>query len=133
MKKMILSVFALVTIASISFAQEGKLQHQKDANERAEMQTKKMTEKLSLTADQAAKIKEINLETARKMDALRSQSLSDREAIKTQKTAIQKEKSEKISSVLTAKQKEEYKKMIAEAKQNQDHDHPHHRDQHNKE
>lgn len=113
MKKVLMMLFLSVGVIAGSYAQDAAKTAQepvarKSAAERAEMQTKRMTEELKLTADQAAKIQAINLETAQKADAVRA----DQKAV----AELKAQKEEKITSVLTEEQKAQYAKMRAEKK-----------------
>ncbi len=104
MKKVLMMLFLSVGVIAGSYAQDAAKTAQepvarKTAAERAEMQTKRMTEELKLTADQATKVQAINLEIAQKVDAVRA----DQKAVAELKT----QKEEKITSVLTEVREDE--------------------------
>lgn len=84
----------LISLASVSFAQK---QHQTKKNAtpemRAERMTKMMTTKLSLTDDQAKKIEVVNLDMAKKQEALSAQ-----------RKELQNERKTKYEAILTPEQ-----------------------------
>lgn len=107
MKK--LAVLALVALFSMSaFAQE---KTKKTPEERAEKVTAKMTEKLNLTTEQAIKIKQINLDAAKKKEALRAEAKGNRGEMRGKVKAIETERNTQIEQLLTNAQKVEYEKM----------------------
>lgn len=112
MKK--LAVLALVTLFSMSaFAQE---KTKKTPEERATKLTEKMTKKLDLTAEQAAKVKQINLDAATKKQTLKAANKGKRKEIREQVKAIETDRSTQINLVLTDDQKVKYAKMEKHAK-----------------
>ena len=80
----------------------------------AEKETTRMVEKLSLDQTQAAKIKEINLTYAKKMQAAHEDNKGDREAMKEIGAAIDTEKSAELKQVLTQSQFTAYEQMKGE-------------------
>lgn len=109
---------ALIFIFSVSFAQAQRGNFDKTPEERAELQTAKMTESLALSDAQVEKIKAVNLEYAKKRSEARKNADGDwasiRESMRTnrqaQKTALKK--------YLTTEQAEKWDKLEAERRQN---------------
>jgi hypothetical protein len=81
------------------------------AEERARFTTDKMQEKLSLSADQHAKILAVNTEAGKRMQAMRtSESRPDKSAFE----AIDKYREEQYTSILTQAQMEQWKAFRSE-------------------
>ena len=74
------------------------------AEKRAEKQTNRMIEKLNLNDAQAAKVGDINLFYAAKMEEARAKNKGDRAAMKEIKTAIRTEMTAEMKQVLTPEQ-----------------------------
>ena len=86
-----------------------------DPVKRAEQQTTLMTEKLSLSEAQAAKIKDINLKYAEKSKAMREANTNgDRTAMRDQMTALRTEQDAELKSMLTSDQWAAWEKVRAE-------------------
>ena len=81
------------------------------AEKRAEKQTNRMTEKLNLNEAQAAKVININLFYAAKMEKAHANNKGDRAAMKEIKTAIRSEKMTEMKTVLTPEQFKSYQSM----------------------
>lgn len=75
-----------------------------DPEQRATQQTAQMTEKLSLSEAQSAKVKEINLKFANKMKEAREKSAGDREAMRGAIGTIRQEQDTELQTVLTEEQ-----------------------------
>jgi len=103
----ILILGALVSITSVSFAQEQQANKELTPEMRAERMTKKMTVDLSLTKDQIAKVEAINLEIAKKREAMKAESTQDKEANK----AFKAEMDAKFQTVLTPEQMTKMKEL----------------------
>ena len=102
MKKVLIAI--LMAFASITaFAQR------QDSNitveQRAENQTKILTESLKLTAEQQKQVYALNLDRAKKMEEMRSSQNQDREAMRASMQTFNTE----LSKVLTPEQQEKYK------------------------
>ena len=72
--------------------------------ERAEQQTTRMAEDLSLDTKQIAQVKAINLTYAKKMHEARQNGKGDRKAMKELKTTLRVEKNAELKQVLTLEQ-----------------------------
>lgn len=75
---------------------------------RAKKQTERMTGKLGLTADQEAKVYDINLKAARQMAEARDKGGDMKE--------VQQKKDEELKGVLTPEQMKKYEEIKAEMK-----------------
>ncbi|MDX2301950.1 MAG: DUF4890 domain-containing protein [Microscillaceae bacterium] len=118
MKSKIL-LFSLIFTAftSLIFAQE---RTPKTPEERAEIITGKMEEKLGLSADQKTQIYQINLESAQKTDELRSQVKNQeigREEFMAEMKTLEQDRDAKIEALLTEAQKPKYEEMKENARQ----------------
>jgi Spy/CpxP family protein refolding chaperone len=91
-------------------------QREFDPEKAAERQTVKMTETLGLTDKQVARVKVINLEHAKKMQALKAEAGDDREAARERFKALKAEKEKALNAVFTKAQKEKYEALKAERK-----------------
>ncbi len=97
-------LFAIaVLITPVAFAQKGSQGKDKGQERSAEERTERMTEELSLSPDQATRMKLIHEEHIQKMKALRDQDL-DKKATKAAKTEVREWHHAEIKKVLTAEQ-----------------------------
>ena len=80
--------------------------------ERAEERTKRMTEELGLTEDQAKEIYKINLEHAKKMDEL----MAERKQLHDKFKAEHEEMKASVDKVLTPEQLEKHQTMMSKHK-----------------
>ncbi|TZF84480.1 DUF4890 domain-containing protein [Pedobacter sp. BS3] len=109
MKKLILALALITGFSTITFAQQDSVHHRmhRTPEQMAQFKTDAMSKKLSLTADQKAKIYDINLAAAKNVAERAKGAKSD---FKTQ----MKETDQKINSVLTAEQQKTYADWKAE-------------------
>lgn len=91
---------------------EGKTERTPD--ERATRHTEKMTKELGLTADQAAKVKELNLQKAEKMTALKAQNSTDKKGLGSQMKDERANYEAGLKAVLTPAQFTAYQNKQAE-------------------
>lgn len=123
MKKQLLLISLLMVLFSVSaFAQRGERtdKEPRTPEERATAQTNSLEKKLNLTADQKAKIYEINLTAAKKNDELRAQRQSqtgEREDIKNTRIENEKNRDASIQALLDEDQKVKYAEMKAAQKE----------------
>lgn len=121
MLKLALSAFLFLFILIGAQAQPpaGGDRPMMDPVKRAEQQTAMMTEKLSLSEAQAAKIKEINLKYAEKSKVLRETNTSgDWTAMRDQMTALRTEQDAELKTMLTSDQWATWEKVRAEQRAN---------------
>lgn len=103
MKKVLLAMMLVVAGFTSSFAQRGG--DRLTPEQRAENQTKFMTEKLELTEKQQKQVYTLNMSRMQKMQDLRKN--EDREGMKAAHESYQKE----LSAILTPAQQEKYKTL----------------------
>jgi len=99
-------------------AQPGGMGMGMDPEKRAEQQTATMTEKLSLSEAQTAKVREINLKYANKMKEARDKADGDREAMRATMTTLRSEQDKELQTVLTEEQWQQWLKIREEMKNN---------------
>ena len=104
MKKLIYTVALVVMGITASYAQRPERQ-KGTAEERAEKAATAMQQKLTLTADQKAKIQQIELDRIKKNDEWRSQDQSTMKGKMEERKAFMKANKEKVDAILTAEQK----------------------------
>ena len=109
--KVITALLLFFAICTATSAQRGG--ERPSPEEMAARQTKQMTEKLQLDEAQTAKVKEINLTYAKKMQEVRDNNRGNREAMREAVTALQKEKSAELKTVLSEEQLKSYEEMLA--------------------
>ncbi|HEV7348598.1 DUF4890 domain-containing protein [Telluribacter sp.] len=108
MKKVLLAMMLLV-VSMTAFAQRGG--GDRTPEQRAENQTKLMTEKLGLSEKQQKQVYTLNLNRGQKMQALRES--QNREGMRAEQENFRKE----LSAILTPDQQEKYKAMQQEMRQ----------------
>lgn len=91
-------------------AQPGGGNWNADPEQRANQQTALMTEKLSLSEAQSAKVKEVNLKYANKLKEAREKAGGDREAMRATVGTIRQEQDAELQTVLT---EEQWKQWVA--------------------
>lgn len=114
MKKLILASLIMLATIGVSMAQRGEGGRPGGTpEERAKLQTKQLTEALTLTEDQQKQVLALNLERGKKMEAARGEGGGGREAF----MAIAEDYEKKLNGLLTDAQKEKYKTVQAEMRQ----------------
>jgi Spy/CpxP family protein refolding chaperone len=98
-------LFTIVTFAFTAYAQTKS----HDSEDRVKRQTEMMKTKLSLTAEQTAKIESINLKYAQK-------SKVQREEMHNSMQALREEKDKETGAILTNEQLDKYNVLKAELK-----------------
>lgn len=106
----ILVLGALVSITSVSFAQDQQAKSELTPEMKAEKMTKRMTVDLSLTKDQIQKVEAINLEFAKRHESMKVENEQDKEANK----AFRAEMDAKYQTVLTPDQMTKMKELEKE-------------------
>ena len=102
-------LLAFASMTAFAQRQDGRTPEQ-----RAENQTKTMTENLQLTEDQQKQVYALNLTRAKKMAEMREAQNQDRSEMRASMEAFNAE----LAKVLTAEQQEKYKTMLAERRGN---------------
>ena len=116
MKK--LFVISILVVASIAFAaaQQGQGRSQGTPEERAKRAVERLTEALSLTADQKKKVEAIELDLYKQMETKMQKAETD-EARRNVYQEISKLREEKYKTVLTADQFKKYQESAAQMRQ----------------
>ena len=107
-------LFTMVTFANAQQGGQGQGRRGGTPEERAKRQTEQLSEKLSLTADQKAKVEAIYLEQGPKMRKLRDSLGDDRVAFRAEMVKTNEQNEAKVAAVLTADQKKAYTAWIKE-------------------
>lgn len=104
----------MLTVTTFSFAQEKlETQGKRTPEERAKMQTEKLTEKLLLSEDQINKVYEINLGVDRQNELLREDASLTSDVKKEGLSANNEARKGKIKQVLNPEQLKKYESMEA--------------------
>ncbi|WP_442588509.1 DUF5969 family protein [Pedobacter sp. AW31-3R] len=115
MKKLAMICGLLFSVITFANAQGGK-RNMGTPEERAAKMTARLTEKLSLTADQQTKIKAVFLDQQAQMEKTRAEQTQDRSAMRGKMMEMMKESDSKINAVLTEEQKKSYEAYKEERK-----------------
>ncbi|MDJ1505986.1 hypothetical protein [Xanthocytophaga agilis] len=105
MKKVILSALMGVMFIGLSMAQE---RMPRTPEQRAEMQTKRLTKEITLTADQQTQVKNILLSRAVKVDSVRADQTMDKAQRMQQLKAIKDAGDANMQKVLSPEQYKRY-------------------------
>ena len=116
MKKLLIICGLLFSVVTFANAQDGQGQGRRGGTpeERAKRQTEQLSEKLSLSADQKAKVQAIYLEQGPKMRKLRDSLGDNRDAIRAAMVKANEQNEAKVAAILTADQKKAYTAWIKE-------------------
>jgi protein CpxP len=114
MKRLMIICGLLFSVVTFANAQQGEGRRGGTPEERAKRQTEQLSEKLSLTADQKAKVQAIYLEQGPKMKKLRDSLGDDRAAIRAAMVKANEQHEAKVAAILTADQKKTYSAWIKE-------------------
>lgn len=116
MKKIGLFLMAVLFVTSLSMAQPGD-QRGFNPEAMAKRQTAELKEALGLNADQEKKVYDMNLETSKKMSAMREKMQAGgngMEGMREKMTQIRAEQDKKMKEILTADQWAKYQKYQEE-------------------
>lgn len=122
MKRAILTVAIAVMGFTAAFAQDTTRKARREmpkmtAEQRAEKATASMEKKLSLTADQKTKVYQVELDRAKKMDALRTGNPADMKAKRGEMKASMDKSKADLDNILTPEQKTKMETIRAEQKE----------------
>jgi Spy/CpxP family protein refolding chaperone len=112
--KKILFVFLLTFATVTAFAQRQGGGGNMTAEQRAENQTKTLTENLNLSEDQKKQVYNLSLARAQKMQEFREKSNGDRSEMRASMETFNTE----IAKILTVEQQEKYKTMLEDRRGN---------------
>jgi biopolymer transport protein ExbD len=110
MRRILLAVL-MAFVSFTTFAQRGG---NMTAEQRAENQTKTLTENLKLSEDQQKQVYNLSLTRAQKMQELRNAQNMDREQMRASMETFNTE----LAKVLTVEQQEKYKTMMEDRRNN---------------
>ena len=119
MKKLMMLAAILISSVCISSAQEKTdrgHRERKTPEERAQLLTNGLEKKLTLTADQKAKIYRINLERAKEMNEFEKGRIENRKKQMEARKSLMEDSDKKMAAVLTADQNKMYQELKAERK-----------------
>ena len=117
MKPIKLSVFMLgVLLSTAGFAQDKNTESTKQ--QRMELRSATVAEKLELTDDQQAKMVEMRKESQLQREKVKSDVTSDETSKKAAMREIRQENKEKMTTILTPEQSQKLAAMKADRKQN---------------
>lgn len=102
----------LAFVSFTTFAQRGG--GNMTAEQRAENQTKTLTENLKLSEDQQKQVYNLSLARAQKMQEMRDAQNMDREQMRASMETFNNE----VSKILTVEQQEKYKTMLEDRRNN---------------
>lgn len=123
MKKLLFTAALLTGLITAGFAQQGPQKEQKSPEERARRMTEALEKKLNLTADQKSKVYEINLDRAKKMEAMRRENEKKMAEKMEKRRDLTEESDKKLEKVLTADQLKSYREMQSNMHERM-HEHP---------
>jgi protein CpxP len=107
-----IKLFALTAILTgATFFSDAQEKVQKTPEQRAEKQTEMMSKKLDLSADQKTKIAEINLNTAKEISAIKSNTTLSKEDRKAQLNKTRELKHQEVKSILNSDQQVKLEKI----------------------
>jgi len=107
MKKLLIICGLLFSAVTFANAQGGN-RNMGTPEERAAKMTAKLTEKLTLTADQQTKVKAIFVDQNTKMSKVREEAGEDRKAMREKMMASMKDSNDQINGLLTEDQKKAF-------------------------
>ncbi len=116
MKRVSIFIFLMMVSLGYSFAQSGNGQargERKTIEERAELRTNRMVEELALSTDQASKLREVNLNQAKKMKAVREKQSAENQIFRQEARTIAAETEKQYQAIFTPEQFEKYKQNRA--------------------
>jgi protein CpxP len=121
MKTLKIGILALfMAFGNLVWAQQPASQNQnasKTPEERATMHSKKLTQQLSLTADQEKSVYNYALQQAQQQDADRAKFNGDREGMRNARKQSMQTFETNVGQVLTADQKTKYEQLKQEEKE----------------
>lgn len=111
MKKISLIAFLLISSLGITFAQDGEsAKTNRTPEERAEIQTKRLTKALTLTEEQQSQVKSIALTQAQEMDGLiaKHKESGEKGAFREEAETLTSQTDAALKGVFTPEQYEQY-------------------------
>ena len=122
MKKLVLVGASVLMMSVMSIAQSGQPK-KKTSQERAENQTERLTKELSLTPEQATKVKAILASKGAEMDSVRAKKIAgaDKKGVHAERKAALEKTDAELKAVFTPEQYAKFQAMMQERKDNHQH------------
>ncbi len=122
MKKMIVSALMLGVLTLGAFAQDKNTHNKKTPEEKAQLMTDKMDQKLRLTATQKSQVYKLNLESAKERNLYKHNAKDKPDATARQSfKEHMKSRDEKLNSILNDEQRNVYQQYKQEHKKHKGH------------
>ncbi len=112
MKTLKITVVALFMAATNLVCAQGMGERGKSAEEKASMETKELTEKLGLNADQQKTVSAAATTRAKQVEADREKYKGDKEGMKAARKASNETFESSVKTVLTPEQKTKFEQML---------------------
>lgn len=106
-----------VKIEDTDLKHDGKHDERRTPEERAELQAQKLAKKFNLTADQTAKIRQISLDKANRMESLKAKNKENRQATGAEMKEIKSNWETELKGVLT---QDQYAQFVKERDEKMD-------------
>jgi periplasmic protein CpxP/Spy len=122
MKKLVLVGASVLMMSVMTIAQPGN-PGKKSPQERAEQQTARLTKELSLTPEQATKVKAILATKGAEMDSVRAKKMAggDKKEMHADRNAAREKTDAELKAVLTPEQYTKFQAMMQERKDKHQH------------
>jgi len=132
MKKFMVTTALVASLISLGYSQERAGRHRNDGErieqskgvrqprtpqQRAQMATDALEKKLSLTAEQRAKVYDLNLERAENRDKSMKSEREFRETQKKNQKALMEESEKKLNKILNIEQQKSYDEMKKQSRE----------------
>lgn len=125
MKSLILMMAILIGVITSGYSQNTEGKQKRTIEERAKLMTESMATKMNLSADQKAKVYQLNLDKIKQMEKLRAENATERKEKFEKQKELRDENDKKLEKILNADQLKVYKEMKANSKRKMDKNHPH--------
>lgn len=117
MKALIITMAILLGGITSGYTQNKDAQQKRTAEERAKYMTEALDKKLSLTADQKAKVYDLYLDRAKEMEKMRLQSSAERKNRMEKQKEMIADNDKKLQKILNADQYKKYQEQKAASKE----------------
>ena len=128
MRALILTIAILIGVITSGYSQNTEGRQKRTVEERANLMTESMAKKLNLSADQKAKVYQLNLDRARQMEKFRTENEKERKDKFEKQKQMRADNDKKMEKILNADQLKIYHEMKATNRQKMNQTHPHKRD-----
>lgn len=118
MKKILLTITMALGISVLAQAQTKEQRPHKSPEQRAERVSAMLQKKLSLSADQSAKVKTVLLARGNQLDSIKAINSTDRKAKHQAVKGVLQQTDTQLASIFTASQKETYGQLKAQVMKN---------------